>query len=76
MNNLSWSEFRVLPVHNKFLLTGHTFIVVGGSCLAFGSLLEMLKEGGLPTKPVTTTNFTSGNESNSLYSARKSYFES
>ena len=74
MENVTWSEFRKLKPEDKFLLSGHSFVVLGGCLLAFGNLIRLLKGGELPIKPILDNYEKKSDES--LYKSKRSYFES
>ena len=76
MEHLTWKEFCKLSPENKFLMSGHSLIVLGGSLLAFGNLLKLLKGDGLPSTTMLEKQIEPKVDTNSLYGKKKSYFNS
>jgi hypothetical protein len=74
LERVTWSEFKKLRAEEKFLLSGHSFVVFGGCLLAFGNLIRLLKGGELPVKPILDSYEKQNNDS--LYKTKKSYFDS
>jgi hypothetical protein len=67
VEQLTWIEFKKLDSDQKFLLIGHTLMVVGGTFLAFGNLFALTK-GQLPVTPIG--EFSS--KDNSSYNRKRS----
>jgi len=74
LEKVTWNDFKKLKLEEKFLFSGHSFIVLGGSLLAFGNLIRLMKGGDLPIGPMIV-NYERGPDQ-SLYKSSQSYFES
>lgn len=74
MNQRNGIQSTETKLHDRFLLSGQFISIIGYSILSVGKILQLFDKGQLPTSPlVEKTN--DHNNTNSLYSGRKSYFD-
>jgi hypothetical protein len=77
VSKLNRNGFRDLELDARVTLIGQLLLTTGTAFLSLGQIFKLLKSDELPTVPINAPQLNSSAEKqSSLYSARKSYFES
>lgn len=76
MSKLNRKGFHELDLDERLTLFGQLLLTSGTAFLSLGQIFKLLKADNLPTTPFNQQSVAVSTNNNSLYSNRRTYFES